>query len=139
MKELSAIEKAKRYDEAIKRAKSKIKNDKDHILYEDDVIEIFPELYDSEDEKIRKELIRAFKSMNSIKVWNGIERTNILAWLEKQGDKPLFTYDDILALQCCMETSKKVQGDKELYEQLQSLHDRLHDAYWLESKADRNL
>ena len=39
-----------------------------------------------EDERIRKELIRAFKSFNSIKVWNGIERTNILAWLEKQGE-----------------------------------------------------
>ena len=49
-------EKAKRYDEAIKKAKSKIKNDKDHIIYEDDVIEIFPELIESEDERIRKEL-----------------------------------------------------------------------------------
>jgi hypothetical protein len=41
-------EKAKRYDEAIKKAKSKIKDDKDHVLYEDDVIEIFPELKGSE-------------------------------------------------------------------------------------------
>ena len=32
MKELSIEEKAKRYDEAIERAKSKIKNDKDHVL-----------------------------------------------------------------------------------------------------------
>ena len=34
---------------------------------------------------MRKELIRAFKSLNTIKIWNGIERTDILAWLEKQG------------------------------------------------------
>ena len=37
-------EKAKRYDQAIKVAKSKIKNDKEHVLYEDDIIEIFPEI-----------------------------------------------------------------------------------------------
>ncbi len=45
---------------------------------------MFPEL--KEGEKIRKELIRAFESLNTIKVWNGIERTDILAWLEKQGE-----------------------------------------------------
>ena len=39
--------------------------------------------WSEEDEKMRKELIRAFKSLNTIKVWNGIERTDILAWLEK--------------------------------------------------------
>jgi hypothetical protein len=41
MKELSVEEKAKRYDEAIEIAKSKIKNDKDHVLYEDDIISTF--------------------------------------------------------------------------------------------------
>lgn len=67
------------------------------------------------------------------------------AWLEKQGNSskkclnlPHFTFDDVLALQCCMETVKKVQEDKELYEQLQNLHNRLHDAYWLE-KQDKHL
>lgn len=44
MKELSIEEKAKCYEEAIERAKSKINNDKNHVLYEDDIIEIFPEL-----------------------------------------------------------------------------------------------
>ena len=48
---------------------------------------MFPELVDSKDEKIRKELVRAFESLNTIKVWNGIERTDILAWLERQGGK----------------------------------------------------
>ena len=41
-------EKAKRYDEALKMAKSIIKNDKDHVLYEDDIIEIFPELKENQ-------------------------------------------------------------------------------------------
>ena len=30
---------------------------------------------------------------------------------------------------------KKVQKDEELYNQLQILHDRLHDAYWLEKQG----
>lgn len=42
----------KKYKEALERAKSKIKNDKDHVFYEDDVIEIFSELKESEDERI---------------------------------------------------------------------------------------
>lgn len=50
----------------------------------------FPELAESEDERIRKALIRAFKSLNTIKVWNGIECTDILAWLEKQGEHANF-------------------------------------------------
>lgn len=39
-----------------------------------------------------------------------------------------FTFDDVLAIQCCMETIKKVQEDKELYNKLLSLHSRLYDA-----------
>lgn len=40
---------------------------------------------------------------------------------------PRFNFDDVLAMQCCMGIVKE---DKELYEQLQNLHDRIHDAYW---------
>ena len=56
-------------------------------------------------------------------------------WLEKQGEQkkqvhfPKFTFDDVLALQCCMETVKKVQEDKELYEQLNLIHNKIYDAY----------
>lgn len=39
MKELTIKEKASRYDEAIEKAKSKIKNDKDHVLYEEKQVE----------------------------------------------------------------------------------------------------
>lgn len=61
-----------------------------------------------------------------------------ISWLEKQGKQtnlPQFTFDDVLALQCCMETVKKVQEDKELYERLQSIHGRLYDTYWLEKQG----
>lgn len=90
MKELTTEQKAKAYDEAIEKLRS-LHDDYDNVSTMIDIKEelknIFPELKESEDEKIRKELIRAFKSLNTIKVWNGIERTDILAWLEKQGEQ----------------------------------------------------
>lgn len=49
---------------------------------------------------------------------------------------PKFTFDDVLALQCCMGTVKKVQEDKELYEQLNLIHDKIHDAYWLGKQGE---
>lgn len=193
MKELSIEEKARRYDEAIKSAKSKIKNDKDHVLYEDDVIEIFPELKESEDEKIRREIKAFIKSRGSqitqsktdawiawldkqvtSQVKTGIEWVNTIddacdkryseeyaegeycheqsfkwgfqegvEWLEKQGEHrqdanyPKFNFNDVLALQCCMETFKKVQEDKELYEELNLLHGKVYDAYHVEKQGDK--
>jgi hypothetical protein len=65
---------------------------------------------------------------------------DILSWLEKQGENislPKFTFDDILALQCCMETVKKVQEDKDLYEKLNDLHGRVYDAYHLENQGEQ--
>ena len=87
-------EKAKAYDEAIERAKSKIKNDKDHVLYEDDVIEIFPELAESEDERIRK-IISDILLIDSDDIREILESNNVLmqdidAWLEKQGEHANF-------------------------------------------------
>ena len=72
-----------KYKEALERAKSKIKNDKDHVLYEDDVIEIFPELAESEDERIRKSILEHIQlcseSIPNRDIW--------IAWLEKQGEQ----------------------------------------------------
>lgn len=94
MKELSIIEKAKGYDEALLRAKSKIKNDKKHILYENDVIEIFPELKESEDEKIRKDLIQWIDEFPDT-IWRGHYKKDILAWLENQDEqKPAWSEED---------------------------------------------
>ena len=90
MKELTIEQKAQRYDEAIQRAHDFCKRwdgievDNSTLVIKE-VKEIFPELKEREDERIRKALIRAFKSLNTIKVWSGIEHTDIIAWLEKQG------------------------------------------------------
>ena len=88
----------KAYKEALERAKSKIENDKGHVLYEDDIKEIFPELVESEREQIRKNLISFFKKeygTNSNAYFAGIEVKDIIAWLEKQGEqKPSWSERD---------------------------------------------
>lgn len=102
---------------------------------------LIPELKEDESEKIRKEIIAVFKGQ--IAFTSEEDAKKYIDWLEKQGNidsqvkLSTFTFDDVLALQCCMETVKKVQEDNELYEQLQSLHDRLHDAYWLEKQGEQ--
>lgn len=99
---------------------------------------LIPELKESEDNEIRNEII-AFVEQ-AIHRGGGTlipqeQEDRWIAWLEKQGEKdsqvilPTFTFDDILALECCMKEVEK--KDEELYNQLQSLHNRVHDAYWL--------
>lgn len=88
MKELTIEQKAKRYDKAINIAKSKIKNDKDHILYEEDIIEIFSELKEKTDEEMIQKLI----SVCHLYYGEGVnaERDECLEWLEKQSkNKPI--------------------------------------------------
>ena len=76
-------EKARAYDEAFELAKSwYVDAQRD---FKKSLENLFPKLKESEDERIRKELIRAFQSLNTIEVWNGIKRTDIIAWLEKIG------------------------------------------------------
>ena len=102
-------EKARAYDEALAKAKEQY-NYPCMRSCMGILEEIFPELKESEDEKIRKELIRSFKSLNTIKVWNGIERTDILAWLEKQGEqKSAWSRDDEQYLLVCKNALAKYQ------------------------------
>ena len=134
MKELSIEEKAKAYDYAIERAR--------RMFSEKELNYIFPELAESDDEKIISAIRKAIEAKVE-NLGNGVTRTACLAWLEKQEDKdsqvkfPTFTFDDILALQCCMETVKKVQEDKDLYEKLNGLHGRVYDAYHLEKQGEQ--
>ena len=79
-------EKAKRYDEALERAKQFSENP----LLEDSgsVVEyIFPELKESGDEKIRREIYGALKYLETELSWDALGEIDILdayAWLEKQ-------------------------------------------------------
>ena len=86
MKELSIEEKAKAYDEAIERGSR---------LWESDTITresyeyIFPELKESEDERIRKALMQNLKERFGTKgnMGKGLDMPDVLAWLEKHGEK----------------------------------------------------
>ena len=94
MKELSIEEKAKAYDESLAKAKELYSQ---HCAEwrDEDIEYIFPELKESEDEKIRKALIDGFtvmkESKNCGKTFSNhnIPVSDIIAWLEKQGEKPI--------------------------------------------------
>lgn len=86
MKKLSIEEKAKAYDEAIERANElNYVSDKDS-LQRKTVEHIFPELKESEDERIRKELIDFIYDKTD--TYELREKSNSwLAWLEKQHEQ----------------------------------------------------
>lgn len=82
-------EKAKAYDEAIERAKKwyNAPNSDKMPTYANRVIEeIFPELCEPDDDGIRKALLRWVQS-NSYTSIAGVPIKNVIAWLEKQGEK----------------------------------------------------
>ena len=91
MKELSIEEKAKRYDEALERAKEllevELKDTRDKRV----VLSFFPELVESEDEWICRKLIAFLKQCKAVygdgfKQF-GLDIDDALAWLEKQGEQ----------------------------------------------------
>lgn len=76
-------QKAQRYDEALKRAKK---------LYEQGTITeslsyVFPELKESEDERIRKELLDFFNGFYNNKMPKAVDVSPWIDWLEKQVQK----------------------------------------------------
>ena len=78
-----------RYEEAIRIARKQFEYPAMSSCY-GILKEIFPELKESEDERIRKALVRFHKSTIDI---DGIKGADILAWLEKQGQT--FTKKDV--------------------------------------------
>ncbi len=95
MKELSIEEKAKRYDEAITKARNIVNSINVGLIGKDSFEAVFPELKENEEsegEKIREKLIDTFNfygpAMNSPYLL-GINRNDIVAWLEKQGEQKL--------------------------------------------------
>ena len=85
-------QKARAYDEALERAR-KLYNDAKANEYKSDMEDyeyIFPELAESEDERIRKRLIEYFEgfSMGNAEVkWEGLNVQEVLVWLEKQKEQ----------------------------------------------------
>ena len=89
MKEISIEEKAKRYDEAIKVAQRFYNNSV--AITKKGLEDIFPELKESEGEKIRKSLIDMLKNDEK-------HYLKEIAWLERQGEQK--TVDEIAKEVC---------------------------------------
>ena len=83
MKELSIEEKDRHNDKAIKRAKELleigVKDTRDKRV----VLSFFPELKESEDEKMRKSIIYALRNGG---FYDNDKTDEAIAWLEKQGE-----------------------------------------------------
>ena len=77
-------EKATAYDEALKKARAAHKDEDRH--FKATLERIFPELKEDDDEKIKKDLIQWVDEFPDI-IWRGHYKKDIIAWLEKQGDK----------------------------------------------------
>ena len=88
MKELTKEDKARRYDEVINRMKHYVVDE--YGCSRIKVADVFPELKESNDERIRKSLIELFKDMewdDSILHDYNMDKDKTIAWLEKQGER----------------------------------------------------
>ena len=74
-------EKAKAYDEALKKASAAHKDEDRHLKAT--LERIFPELKEDDGERIKKELIQWVDKFLDI-IWRGHYKKDIIAWLEKQ-------------------------------------------------------
>lgn len=90
MKELSIEQKAKAYDKAVKEAIIAYKDEDKHLKAT--LERIFPELGETEDERLRKDIIRVLKG--EISFTSEKENEKYIAWLEKQGE-PKYTKKDV--------------------------------------------
>lgn len=77
----------KKYKEALANARQEY-NTTENVERKQWLEELFPELADSEDEKIRKELIFYLGDMpEDTELRNGVTNRDVLVWLEKQSEK----------------------------------------------------
>ena len=85
MAELSIEDKAKAYDEAIEQAEKELTVCRDmNCDAARQIFRLFPQLAESEDERIRKGLIEYFKDFR-LGTFAYLEPKKIIDWLEKQG------------------------------------------------------
>ena len=95
--ELSIEEKARRYDRAIEELRGMMPN-WERLSYNgktflQDLTHILPELAESEDERIRKELIRETKG-SEIKLFEAVTNEEFVAWLERQREQKIAEWSE---------------------------------------------
>ena len=80
-------EKAKKYDEVVCKLRRFMEQGIDPLITRADVQDFFPELKESEDEKIRKKIIDYFRGSVGLGVAiGGVSVKDMVSWLEKQGE-----------------------------------------------------
>ena len=142
-------EKAKAYDKALNIAREILDHTSENYLcthltkedIKDMYIRFFPELQESEDEKVRKWLIGYFhqyKEDGMEKYANGLKVESIIAWLEKQGEKDKPTYNtyskDVQLTQ--EEFDKKRVSDEATIKEVEAYKKGLEDAQKIFEKQD---
>ena len=80
----------KAYKDALERARVAYKDEDRHLKAT--LERIFPELQESEDERIRKELIEHFRW--NAQILNNFDNRDVITWLEKQQKKAVYTDND---------------------------------------------
>lgn len=85
MKELTIEQKAKAYDKALERARRLYNGEETNADVEIACENIFPELKEIEDERIRKEIIEMLRNWASVHHITKEQFSERMAWLEKKG------------------------------------------------------
>ena len=127
MKELSIEEKAKAYDEALKIARQYWNNRAMPIGTNFQLTRMFPELKESEDERIRKAIVKMISDIDGGSPFEkyGIIKKEALAWLEKQAEQnsaifiPKFKVGDWI-------TFTRKDGTREVLQVSDIIDDRYH-------------
>lgn len=124
-----------KYEQALERARDNYKaNQKIGKLEENEVLsDIFPELEESEDEKVRKTLIRFFKDSypNETEMYDGsVTVGKAIIWLENQKPIELNQYNDSIR----KELLKHLKEGAEGYEPAGSSEDYARWLAWLEKQ-----
>jgi len=84
MKELTIEQKAKAYDDAIRIAQELYNNPNSSNIGKWYVCTVFPELQESEDEKVRESLLEYLHTLPNHYSHSGVCAPEWIAWIEKQ-------------------------------------------------------
>lgn len=130
-------EKAKRYDEAINVAKDSFNYPDFPGFIRADVV--FPELAESEDERIRKALVEMVHDTTGDSLWidYNVHKEDAIAWLEKQGkQKPTWSEEDETML-CYIEGHLEYLKNDKGYSSSEDQIMLKRQLEWLKSLKDR--
>ena len=98
----------KKYKEALERARG-IHSFSSDIAEIKRMEQIFPELAESEDERIRKAQLDYWRSVGG-KEWHGVPVQETIAWLEKQGEQKEYTFKSLPRLLEMIEPTERAKA-----------------------------